>query len=263
MVATLPAVSLPIVAPLIAKEEPSPRIRVQAPVHAPFLEQRLAVAAALGLDPRQFACLFFGVSFQPCDFGEPGAVGFDHLCRLPGDIGEVMEFARRIRQVFARQRQAHEIGRAAGQAGDRARREQPPERGPAGFQRPLLGAPALGKLSDGGAHRARFGFERLQRAVGIGDRALGVAQGVARLAPVGFPAFEFGAERFDPRAQGGQVFFACRTGARAGRAVCQRSGARERRSDEEDCGGTAAQVLAFPCAETAAMRLATSAGSPR
>jgi hypothetical protein len=60
---------------------------------------------------------------------------------------------------------------------------------------------------------------------------LRILQRVARFAPVGFPAFELGPERFDARAQGGKVLFACCTGARAGRARC---GEEERGKDVKD-----------------------------
>jgi len=64
----------------------------------------------------------------------------------------------------------------------------------------------------------------MQRAVGIGNRDFGRAQCVARLAPVGFTAFEFGPERFDARAQGGKILLTRCSGARAGGALRGRCG---------------------------------------
>jgi hypothetical protein len=98
--------------------------------------------------------------------------------------------------------------------------------------------------------RAALGLQVAQRAVGVRDGALRVAQRVARLAPVGFLLAEPGLERLDARAQRFQVLL----------AACLRSGACGEGEAEEDCPD---QGLALPCAETAATRRATSSASPR
>jgi hypothetical protein len=98
--------------------------------------------------------------------------------------------------------------------------------------------------------RAAFGFQVAQRAVGVRDGALRVAQRVARLAPVGFLLAEPGLERLDARAQRLQVLL----------AACLRSGTCGEGKAEEEYPD---QGLALPCAETAATRRATSSASPR
>jgi hypothetical protein len=98
--------------------------------------------------------------------------------------------------------------------------------------------------------RAALGFQVAQRAIGIRDRALGVAQRVARLSPVGFLLAQARLERLDARAQRVQVLL----------AAGLRRGARGEGATEEE---RADQGLALPCAETAAARCATSAASPR
>jgi hypothetical protein len=98
--------------------------------------------------------------------------------------------------------------------------------------------------------RAALGLQVAQRAVGVRDRALRVAQRVARLALVGFLLAEPGLERLDTRAQRLQVFL----------AACVRSGTRGEGEAEEQRPD---QGLALPCAETAATRRATSPASPR
>jgi hypothetical protein len=90
----------------------------------------------------------------------------------------------------------------------------------------------------------------MQPAVGRGDRGLGRAQRVARLAALGFAAFELVAQRVDLRAQRGEVFFARRCPGRKGS---------EQNGDEKN----PVQAFVFPWAATAATRRATSSGSPR
>ena len=135
-------------------------------------------------------------------------------------------------------------------AGGVARREHATEHGLLArqFRRQLLLPRAEARQF--GLRRASLGLQPAQAAVGVGNRALGVAQRVARLAPVGFLLAQAGAQRLDARAQRLQVFLAAglRRGARGERQ------AEEQRPD---------QGLAFPCAETAATRRATSAASPR
>jgi hypothetical protein len=108
-------------------------------------------------------------------------------------------------------------------------------------------------LSDAGgvgAQRARFAGEPGERAVRVGDGALGVAQRVARLALRRFAAPDFLVQLVDAPAQRLELFF------------LRRSPGRKRDQRERDAGG-AAQAFAFPCAATEALRLATSSGSPR
>ena len=133
-----------------------------------------------------------------------------------------------------------------------ARGEQAPERGL--LAREALAERALERRQarELALRRAALGFELAQRAVGFGDRPLGVAQRVARFAPVGFLVAEAGAQRLEARAQRRQVLLAARV-----RPVPRASGERER--DEERLP----QAFAFPCAETAATRRAISAASPR
>jgi hypothetical protein len=114
-----------------------------------------------------------------------------------------------------------------------------------------LEAPALGGDSAGlGAHLADLGFEALERAVRLGDGALGVAQRVARFAPRFLLALELAAERLDAAAQRLQVLFFRGRGSGPGPQA-------ERKKEDGP------QALTFPCADTAATRRATSAGSPR
>ena len=168
-----------------------------------------------------------------------------------------MELARRVREIFARERQAQEIRRTARQPGDRARGQQAAKRLLLCVKRALLRVPARAQLADRAARLARLGLQGLQRTVGVGDGDFRCAQCVARLAPVGFPALELAAQRFDARAQRRQVFFACIGGARAACPRRRENGQQERGNEE------VFQVLLFPCAATAATRFAISAASPR
>jgi hypothetical protein len=135
-----------------------------------------------------------------------------------------VELAGGVGEVFPREREAQEIGGPSRDARHRARGEQAPERGLAGFERFFLDGPARGKVGNAGARGARLGLDGLERPVGIGYRALRIAKRIARLAPVGFLVLEFGAQRVDSRAQGGKILFSCRTGACAGGALRRRGG---------------------------------------
>jgi hypothetical protein len=133
-----------------------------------------------------------------------------------------------------------------------ARGEQAPERG-------LLAREALAERAAErrearklGLRRALLGLESAQRAGGLRNGALGVAQRVACFAPVGFLVAEPGLERLDPRAQRRQVLIASRV------RPAERTGG-DRKPDEE----RAPQARALPCAETAATRRSISAASPR
>jgi hypothetical protein len=112
----------------------------------------------------------------------------------------------------------------------------------------------LAPLRDARALRpqpAALGLGLRQRAVGLRDGALRVAQRVARLAFAAFLFLQRLLQRLDPLAQGIEVRLARRLGLGAERRTARRR--------EED----ADQALAFPCAATAAMRRAISSASPR
>ena len=151
--------------------------------------------------------------------------------------------------MLAGERDLQRVGRARGVA----RGQQAPERG-------LLAREALAERAaerrearELGLRRAALGLESAQRAVGFRNGALGVAQRVARLAPVGLLVAEPGLQRLDARAQRGQVLLA------AGLRGVPGGGRGERQRNE----ARAPQALAFPWAETAATRRSISAASPR
>jgi hypothetical protein len=170
-----------------------------------------------------------------------------------------VEPARGLGRILARERDAQRGRRAAGYVRDRARREQAPERGLLAGEGELAGL-ALGReLRDRRARVARVGLELRERAPGLGDRGLGVAQRFARLAPAGFPFLQLPAQRRELLAQGGEVLLPALPRRRRprGRRPRQQRGGQGR----EEKG--APQAFALPWAETAAMRRATSSGSPR
>jgi hypothetical protein len=116
---------------------------------------------------------------------------------------------------------------------------------------PLQGAPALGDARRLRAQPAPLGERARERAVRLGDGALGLAQGIAGLAALGFLVLELALQRVDSASQGLQL-------------LLLGSGLRRRRGGEgEPEKERADQAFAFPWAETAAMRRSTSAGSPR
>lgn len=167
-----------------------------------------------------------------------------------------MQPARGLGGILARERDAQGGRRAAGEVRDRPRRKQAPERGllPAEGEFPGL---ALGReLRDRRARVARVGFQLRERAPGLGNRRFGAAQRLARLAPAGFPFPQLAAQRGELLAQGGEVLLPRRRRPRCSRTRQQRGG--QGRNEEG-----APQAFALPWAETAAMRRATSSGSPR
>lgn len=170
-----------------------------------------------------------------------------------------MQPARGLRGILARERDAQRRRRAAGEVRDRACREQAPERGLLPGERKLAGL-ALGReLRDRRARGARVGLQLRQRARGLGDRRFGGAQRLARLAPAGLPLLQLAAQRRELLAQGGEVLLP---------ALPRRRRPRRRRSRQQRGGQGrdekgAPQAFALPWAETAAMRRATSSGSPR
>src|SRR6185503_3462432 len=149
------------------------------PVCTAFLEQGLAVSAAARFERRELPRLVVIARRQSRELDQAGAVGLDHARRVLRDVGEVMELARRVGEILARERQAHEVGHAARTAtcaaGQRARGEQPAEPFLLRFDRAFLRASAQAQLADRGARLARLRLELLQRAVGIGNRDFGSA----------------------------------------------------------------------------------------
>jgi len=133
-----------------------------------------------------------------------------------------------------------------------ARDEHALDRGLALRDQPLEGAPALGDARRLRAQPAPLGERARERAIGLGDRALGLAQGIARLAALGFLVLELALQRLDAAAQGLQLLL-------LGGGLRRRRRGGEGEPEEE----RADQTFAFPWAETAAMRRSTSAGSPR
>jgi hypothetical protein len=132
-----------------------------------------------------------------------------------------------------------------------ARDEHALDRGLALRDQPLEGAPALGDARRLRAQPAPLCERARERAVGLGDRALGLAQGIARLAALGFLVLELALQRLDAAAQGLQLLL-------LGGGLRRRRGGEGEPEEER-----ADQTFAFPWAETAAMRRSTSAGSPR
>ena len=101
-----------------------------------------------------------------------------------------------------------------------------------------------------GAQVLALRLERGERAVGVRDRALGIAQRIARLALFAFLPLQFLLQRIDAGTKCLQIFLPWR-------ALRGERGKREREKNGLP------QALTLPCAETAAMRFATSSGSPR
>jgi hypothetical protein len=155
-----------------------------------------------------------------------------------------VQLARDRGGIVAGKRHPQRFGRGC----RRARREHALER-PALRGEPLLRlAAALADARRRRAQRALLGLQRREAAVGLRDGALGVAQCVARLAPRAFLCLQFFRQRVDARAQPGQLLL---------------PRLRLRDADQQYEEKKSNQVLALPCAATAAMRFSISAGSPR
>lgn len=170
-----------------------------------------------------------------------------------------MQPARGLGGILARERDAQGGRGAAGEVRDRPRRKQAPERGllPAEGEFPGL---ALGReLRDRRARVARLRFQLRERAPGLGNRGFGIAQRLARLAPAGFPFLQLAAQRGELLAQGREVLLPTLPRRRRPR----RSWNRNQRGGQGRNEEGASQAFALPWAETAAMRRATSSGSPR
>jgi hypothetical protein len=117
-------------------------------------------------------------------------------------------------------------------------------------ERALQRLAALGKGGGLGAHLPALRLERGERAIRLRDGALRVAQRVARLLARLFLLLQLPRQRPDALAQGGKVFFFRGVGC-----------GYRREGEQEDQNPI--QALAFPWADTAAMRFSISAGSPR
>jgi hypothetical protein len=148
--------------------------------------------------------------------------------------------------VVAGKRHAQGVGGAA----RLARREQALDRrfalGRCALEVAALGREARRLATQG----ARLGLQRGEGAVDVRDGALRIAQRVARFPARRFPGLELAAQGIDPRAQLAQL-------VRPRRRL--RGACREAQREDED----PRQTLVFPCADTAAMRFATSSASPR
>jgi hypothetical protein len=116
-------------------------------------------------------------------------------------------------------------------------------------ERALEGGAALGQGGGLAAQPAALGLQRGEGAVRLRDRALRIAQGVARLLAGCFLFLQLLRERADARAQGGKILFL--------------RGMRRQRGDGEGEQDRPLQARAFPCADTAAMRFSISDASPR
>ena len=236
-----------------------------APALAAFLEQLLAFGAAARLDRRQFA--------SPCSPSSPSARASsaspsrcapDHARRVARNVGQVMEPARRVGEVFAGKRDAHEVRSASG-AGGRAA-----ESARAASSRPS--APCCASSARSCAPRRAASWPmaarasrasdllRLQRAVGrrksrLRRRAARRALRAGRFRGLRAPcaSIRCGARK------------AARSSSRAVPAPCAGGTASSRIATRTGtaAGRLAVQAFAFPCAATAATRFATSAGSPR
>lgn len=157
-----------------------------------------------------------------------------------------MEAPPEIGGIVARERRAHHVGRGE----CLAREEKALDRSPA-FRQRALQPLALGvDARRFGAQLLSLRFEPGERAVRFRDGALRLAQGVARLAPLAFLALELALQRLDAAAQRIEIALALRR---------RRGPCRDGEREEERAG----QALTLPCAETAAMRFATSSASPR
>jgi hypothetical protein len=180
------------------------------------------------------------------DVGEPRAQIAQQLGLRARQLGEVVELARDVRGVLAGERDLERVGRARRVARGKDAAERCLLAGQARLERAL----ARGEARELRLQCMPLRLERAQPPVGVGDGALGVAQRVARLAPLRLLLAQPGLERLDARAQRLQVLLAARSGGRAG--------AEQQREDER-----APQAFAFPCAAVAATRRATSSASPR
>src|SRR5204863_2288101 len=114
--------------------------------------------------------------------------------RYVADVGET---PAELGRIVARERRAHDVGGAQ----SLAREEQPLHRALAAGDHALEPLAPLAEPRGLDAQLPAFGLQYRERAVGVRDGALGVAQRVARLAALAFLRLEVVAEPFDARAQ--------------------------------------------------------------
>src|SRR5213080_4189364 len=206
----------------------------------------LTVDAARALHRQQPCVLRLGLARQVLELGDARAVGGDQRRRGARDVAEVVQRARESRGVIAGERHPQGVWPAAGVTGG----EHALDAGLALGERALERAASLRDLRRLGTQALALRLERGERAVGVGDRALGIAQRIARLALFAFPALQFLLQRIDAGTQRLQIFL-------PRRALRGERGKREREKQRPP------QALTLPCADTAAMRFATSSASPR
>jgi len=187
-----------------------------------------------------------GGAREALELGEAAAI----LRQQRGDgarnMAQVVQGAAERGRVVAGERNAQGVGRA----GRLARREQALDRALAPGDRPLQAATLGCDVRGLRAQAASFGSQCGEGAVDVRDGPLRIAQRVARLPARRFAGLELPAQGTDPGAQLVQLVLP----RRRLRGAC-----REAQREDED----PRQTLAFPCAETAAMRFATSSASPR
>jgi hypothetical protein len=213
---------------------------------AALAEQFVTVGAARLLDRAQTLGAAPGIGRQALELRNGGALLGEQARRGARDLPEVVQTPADVRGVASGKRDAQGVrGSGGGRRDQDALDRRFPFRNLTNQQIALL-ADASGL----GAHLARLGGEARQRPVGVGDRALGVAQRVARLALRAFLLLQVAVERLDAAAQRFQVFFLGRGHGRAG-------------SESQQKKRDALQAFTFPCAATEATRRATSSGSPR
>jgi hypothetical protein len=157
-----------------------------------------------------------------------------------------MKRSREPHGILAGERYPHGVIRAAGVAGD----EHALYGRFALAQRCLESATLLGNFPRLGAQRAAFALERGEGAVGLRDGPLRGAQRIARFFARLFLVLELLAQLLDAAAKRPEVFLFRRAGA-------EREKRQQNKKRLED------QAFAFPWLTTAAVRLATSAASPR
>ncbi|HUQ25728.1 MAG TPA: hypothetical protein VM140_08665 [Burkholderiales bacterium] len=161
-----------------------------------------------------------------------------------------MQLARDRRGIVAGKRHSQRFRRRRGGA----RREHALQ-GAALCGEPFLRlAAALADARRRRAQGALLGLQRREAAVRLRDGALGVAQRVARFAPRAFLFLQLFRQRVDARAQPRQLLLP---------RLRLRDADQESEAERWRERGKTAQVLALPCAATAAMRFSISAGSPR
>jgi len=205
-----------------------------------------AILAAFGLDRREPLAPLLGRAAQVLGLRQARAQFAGEARSGAREFGEIVQAPRDVGGMLAGERDLERVRRARGMT----RGEQPAERAllarQARLERAVLAREARQRRLRGTA----LSLQRAQRAVGFRDRALGIAQRVARLAPVGLLLAEPRAQRLDARAQRRQVLLAVRVRG-------------QRRGEDQDGDQRALQARAFPWAETAATRRAISAASPR